>query len=61
MTGRFVAGPQGPLRVTGLVLVVFLGALVAGIVGATVGLMAFAVVVAVAALAQRRTGTGTGL
>ncbi len=60
LTGRFVTGTQGPPRVAGLVLVVFLGTLVAGIVGAAVGLMAFAVVVAVAALAQRRTGTGTG-
>jgi len=59
LTGRFVAGTTGPLQVAGLVLVVLLGTFVAGIFGATIGLMAFAVVVAVAALAQRRTGTGT--
>ena len=58
LSARFVAGTQGPLRVAGLVIVVLLGTFVAGIFGATIGLLAFAFVLAVAALAQWRSDSG---
>ncbi|HEX5149723.1 MAG TPA: hypothetical protein VFW02_11615 [Candidatus Limnocylindrales bacterium] len=59
LSGRFVAGPLGPVRVAGLVLFVLLGTFVGGMFGGTIGLLAFGLVVAVAAMAQRRSGSGT--
>ncbi len=56
LTARLAAG-TGPLPVVGLVLVVLLGSLLAGIFGATVGLVMFALMSAAATLARRRSGT----
>jgi len=56
LTARLATG-TGPLQVVGLVLVVLLGSLLAGIFGATVGLMVFALMSAAATLVRRRSGT----